>query len=267
MRYLVFCLSVLIFVSTGVAQENDFVPIMSPYYLLGGSQNGKWLTAETVAPQVKNLIKMRTISLQGVGKNLMSLTNTGEEFGACPENKVFEFTPKVEGQADWSIAVGENAKWDFVPRSLKSISATDKTYQKIAADFLRTKGIARPRVSLSQILQSDLEGDGQNEILIAGNFYQKGMTETQNIGDYSFVLLRKIVGGKAQNILLEGEFFTKKGDYAPPNEREIAAVADLNGDGRMEIILSTAYYEGSWEQVFEISGNKPAMVLEVSCIV
>ncbi len=79
--------------------------------------------------------------------------------------------------------------------------------------------------------------------------------------------MRKIVKGKAQNILIEGDFFTKRGEYDPPNEREIAAIADLNGDGKMEIVLHSFYYEGSWNQVFEMKGGKLTKVLEVSCLV
>ena len=138
---------------------------------------------------------------------------------------------------------------------------------KIAADFLKTKGIVKTKIKLSQIVQIDLEGDGQNEVLITGNFYKKGLMEEQSAGDYSFVLLRRIVKGKTRDVLIEGDFFTKRGEYAPPNEREILAIADLNGDGKMEIVLHSFYYEGSWNQVFEIKGTKLSKVLEVSCIV
>jgi hypothetical protein len=41
----------------------------------------------------------------------------------------------------------------------------------------------------------------------------------------------------------------------------------LNGDGRMEIVLDTHYYEGHWKQVFEIEGTKLTKVLEASCLV
>lgn len=264
MRRLMILLCVLIFNLGGSAQTDTPVPIMSAYYLIGGAQNGKWLTAEKVAPQIKSLTEMRTIDLDGIGKSPLTLKNIGEEYGACPENKVFEFTPELES----GIAVGANANWNLMPRSPKTINASDPTYRRIAADFLKIKKIARSKIVLSRILQIDLEGDGQNEILMTGNFYRKGMMEMQTAGDYSFALLRKIVNGKAQNILLEGEFFTgSAGDYAPPNEREIAAVADLNGDGKMEIVLHSFYYEGSWEQVFEITGGKAVKVLQVECIV
>lgn len=248
------------------AQDDKFVPIMSSYYLLGGSQNGKWLTAEALAPRMKGTTKMTTLNLSGIRKTGVNLTNTGEEYGACIENTVFKFDPEVEADTEASLAVGENAKWNLVPRVPQEIAATDKTYANIATAFLKTKGIARPKINLDQILQVDLEGDGRMEILMTGNFYKKGMTELPGAGDYSFALLRKIVNGRARNVLIEGEFFTRnRGDYSPPNERRIFAVADLNGDGKMEIVLDSTYYEGGSETVFEITGGKPSRVLEVSC--
>lgn len=259
----IFCLLIFAW-AVGAQTEPPPVPIMSQYYLIGGAQNGKWLTADKVAPHIKEAFKMTPLDLDGIGKTVLTLKDTGEEFGACPENKVLEFTPELKS----NIAVGANADWNLLPRQPKMIAVDNAAYRKIAADFLKTKKLVRPKINLSQIVQVDLEGDGQNEVVIAGNFYRKGLTEMQSAGDYSFVLLRKIAGGKPRNILLEGEFFTRgKGDYAPPNEHAVAAVADLNGDGKMEIVLHSFYYEGSWEQIFEISDGKATAVLQVECMV
>ena len=263
MRITTAFLCLLIFNSTVPAQQESVVTIATTYYLLGGSKNGKWLTAETVAPLIKKETKMVLIDVKGIIKGGGILTDSGEEYGACGENKAVRLEPEIKS----GIAVGDNAKWNLVPRIPKLIAVTDKSYVKIAADFLKTKGIARTKIKLSQIVQIDLEGDGKYEIIIAGNYYKKGMGEEQNAGDYSFALLRKTVNGKPQNILLGGDFFTKRGEYDPPNEREITAIADLNGDGKMEIVLKTFYYEGSWQQVFETSGGKISKVLEVSCLV
>lgn len=253
----------LIFASIVPAQE-VVVPIATTYYLLGGSKNGKWLKPEVVAPTMKKKTQMTLVNLKGIKKDKASLENTGEESGACPENIAMRLEPETES----GFAVGANAKWNLVPRVPKLIAVSDKTYQKIAADFLRTKGITKTKINLSQIVQVDLEGDGQTEILITGNFYKRGMTESQSAGDYSFALLRQTVKGKTQNTLIEGDFFQRGGDeYAPPNERRILAVADLNGDGRMEIVLDTFYYEGNWKQVFEMKNGKLVKVLEVECSV
>lgn len=262
MRIIKSFLCLLIFISISPAQET-IVPIATTYDLLGGSQNGKWLTAEKTKPTMGKKTKMILVNLKGIQKDEAIMEDKSEDPGVCSEHNAVRLEPEIES----GFAVGANAKWNLVPRVPKLVRVTDKTYQKIAADFLRTKGIAKSKINLSQIVQVDLEGDGQTEVLITGNFYKRGMGEGQTAGDYSFALLRKIVKGKTRNILIEGEFFTKRGEYDPPNDREILAVADLNGDGRMEFVLNTAYYEGNSKQVFEMKNGKPVKVLETECYV
>ena len=268
MRILKSFLCLLIFISIVPAQEEIVVPIATTYYLLGGSKNGKWLTAETIAPLIKKETKMVLIDVKGIVKGGGILTDMGEDYGGCGQNKAVRLEPEIRSGI---VALGDNAKWNPVPRVPKSIRVTDKSYAKIAADFLKTKGIVKTKIKLSQIVQIDLEGDGQNEIVITGNFYKKGMGEIQNAGDYSFTLLRKTVNGKPQNILLGGDFFTAKlvrsGDFDPPSEREITAIADLNGDGKMEFVLSVSGYEYNSNTIFEMKNGKPVKVLEAECYV
>ena len=82
-------------------------------------------------------------------------------------------------------------------------------------------------------------------------------------------MLRKIVKGKPQNILLDGEFFTAKllrsGEFAPPSVRDITAIADFNGDGKMEFVLSVFGYEYNSNTIFEMKNGKPVKVLESEC--
>lgn len=269
MRSLKSFLCLLIFASITPGQSETVVPIATTYYLLGGTQNGKWLTAETVAPLIKKETKMVLIDVKGIVKGGGILTDMGEDYGGCGQNKkTVRLEPEIRSGI---VAVGDNAKWNPVPRVPKLIRVTDKSYAKIAADFLKTEGIVKTKIKLSQIVQIDLEGDGQNEIVITGNFYKKGMGENQNAGDYSFAILRKTVNGKPQNILLEGEFFTAKlvrsGDFDPPSEREITAIADLNGDGKMEFVLAVSGYEYNSNTIFEMKSGKPIKVLEAECYV
>jgi uncharacterized protein (DUF2141 family) len=86
-------------------------------------------------------------------------------------------------------------------------------------------------------------------------------------GDYSFILLRKIVAGKVQNIVVSGDFVTKNIKFGAPGKYELSAIADLNGDGKMEIIVFGSYYEGIWVETHEMKGNKPTLVkaFDVGC--
>ncbi len=47
----------------------------------------------------------------------------------------------------------------------------------------------------------------------------------------------------------------------------IYALADLSGDGKMEIVLGINYYEGDRNIIFEMKNGKPIKVLELECYV
>jgi hypothetical protein len=255
---------ILLFVST-VSAQTKIVPIADMRYsvLLGGVENGKWVKPEKVIPTLKDQTEFVIAGLKGVEEGGVTVGKkqdiTGEVCDA--DYQTFEFDLKSET----GVAIGSNAKWNPAPRIPQEISAESKEYQTIVKEFLKTNKITKSPVKIKQAFRVDLDGDGTDEVLISATNYKKGIIESQTVGDYSFVLLRKIVNKKVQNILVWGEFITKKEELPPPNVYEITGIADLNGDGKMEIVADSAYYEGASQTVFEIQGNKPVAVLEVGC--
>jgi len=123
------------------------------------------------------------------------------------------------------------------------------------------------QAKLTQIFRVDLDGDRQDEIVMTGNYNKLGTSAPQSAGDYSFVLVRKIVGGNPRNILIEGDFFKRqrKDSYEPPYRREVTAIADLNGDGKMEILIHWFYVEGEAATVYEFRKGRFRKVFEIGC--
>ncbi len=116
----------------------------------------------------------------------------------------------------------------------------------------------------------DLDGDGIEEIFLeATNLKDKNgeIGGTARAGDYSFVIMRKIIDGKPKDLLIGGEFHPKKPidpDYI--TEFDLSAVADLNGDGKMEVILNNIYsYGGESSEIYELEKNVLKNVLSVEC--
>ena len=93
---------------------------------------------------------------------------------------------------------------------------------------------------MKQILQVDLEGDGINEVLIVAEDVSEGLIAQD--GDYSIAFVRRTVSGDVQTDIL-GESVIVTADNPLVNSYSVGAVADLNGDARMEIVLTAAYYE------------------------
>ena len=63
---------------------------------------------------------------------------------------------------------------------------------------------------------------------------------------------------------MDGQFLDERidADYA---EHSIVAVADLNGDGRMEIALRSIHSESDRQMLFEFKKGKAVMLFDESC--
>lgn len=245
------------------ADRSTFTPIvdMKLKGFLGGAKNGKWIKTAAAASL-----------FEADSEFVLIDTNIIEEGGVTSGNKLAPEVPceefyrvKFDLDSDTGIAVGSGATWNLLPRAPQKLENENKTYQEIIKTFLARKGLPKTPVKIQQIFKVDLEGDAQDEIVIAGTLYKNGVSPSAAAGDYSFVLVRKVSGKKVEEILLDGDFIKKDVKFGAPNSYKISAIADLNGDGKMEIVVFGEYYEGAFSSVYEISGNKAAKVLETGC--
>jgi hypothetical protein len=135
-------------------------------------------------------------------------------------------------------------------------------------EFLATKGMPKIDVKITRIVRVDLDGDGEDEVLISATNYagESGTPSPNTPGrGYSFVLLRRVVAGRVQTQLLEGEFYPKAKESSAPNAYQILAVLDLDGDGKLEVIVRSDYYEGGAVTVYTFDGSKPKGVITTGC--
>ena len=136
-------------------------------------------------------------------------------------------------------------------------------------DFLKARGIADPKVRITRILRIDLEGDGEDEVLInATNYFNQrdeAPTQAPQRGSYSIVMLRRVSAGKMRTQLIAGEIYSKEDVSNAPNIYKIAAVLDLNGDGKLEVIVHSFYYEGNQTTIYRCEPDKIEPVLSVEC--
>ena len=78
------------------------------------------------------------------------------------------------------------------------------------------------------------------------------------------MLLRRVVAGKVETELIAGDFYVKD-ESSPAYVYKIPAVLDLNGDGKLEVLVNSQYYEGSETRIYDCSGGKCNVVLSVGC--
>lgn len=267
--------SILIF-GLGIFAQDGAVLIAHNNYLIGAARNGKWLKDTEIPNDFGKPSKFIGFDSFKNGEKPFEIYGTLGQTGCnanqfyfgksakAPENVFADDTLKP------ILAIGANANWNPLPRTPQKIAVTNKTYQKIALDFLRTEIISAKNVKLEKAFSIDLEGDGKDEIFLEATTYKSKKDEisgTAKRGDYSFVMMRKIIGGKPKNFLIEGEFHLKKPEFEDyVSEFDLSAFADLNGDGKMELILEGLYsYGGVSTEIYEIEKNILKEVLAVEC--
>ncbi len=141
-------------------------------------------------------------------------------------------------------------------------------------DFLETKEIKQPEVKIDNILRVDLDGDGEEEVLIsATNYFGKTTAYRcdRQLAVIRWCLLRRVVAGKVETQLVEGEFYpeglrkAKEGSFDAPNAYKVIATLDLDGDGKMEVVVGSDYYEGEETTIYRCDPKKVEALLSVAC--
>lgn len=235
--------------------------------LMGGIGEGKWLDADGIATLLKGGERYRLYTLTKALGEISGNAPTADG-EPCNGSRVVTFSPKVED----GIAVG--GSWNALPRIPRALSTKDPAYRQVVASILRRNGFVRPKINITQILRIDLEGDGIEEVLVSATHLAEGlsvdggpMAVHAKPGDYTLVFLRKLVKGRARDIILVEAYYPRATaePWTPPEQHSVAAVLDLNGDGKMEIIVHGMYYEGSWSSVFRLVGNKAENVFGCGC--
>jgi hypothetical protein len=246
---------------------NDFYRDSKPTgYLLGASAGGQWLKPEAAAGLIPGGETYRLYTLTGEAGNSVGGKPAKGEAGPCSDTLFVTLTPypAVRGSL---VAVG--GPWNAMPRRLKLASPETQAYKDAAAELLRRKGIDNPNVNLTQVIRVDLDGDGEDEVLVSATNYARfthgGLTPDARAGDYSLVFLRRVVQGKVVTRIITGEYYPKAKKFSGPTEHRIIGVLDLNGDGILEIVLSGRYYEGEWVEAYRVQGAKIIKLFSMGC--
>jgi hypothetical protein len=254
--------SLLAWCASAIAETFPIIDVQRGY-LIGAIENGKWIESDNATKSVKKGAKLQVYGVSGsVGNVTVVKLDTQEE--ACPDRPMVKLNPKKMKQGEIAFA----AKWNPLPRKPKSLEVKDKNNVDLVREFLRERGLKDPVIHVTHAVQIDLDGDGQDEIVISATHYKDGeeIPDEATPNTYSFVMMARSVNGKMETKLVAGEFYPgeAKGDM-PPNKFEIAALLDLNGDGKIDIVVRSAYYEGDETSVYEYSGAGFKTALSVGC--
>lgn len=235
--------------------------------LLGSFRNGVWTDALKTMPLVKAGETFRLYSLTGqVGTGIISQPKPPEY--PCEDMVEVNISSLPEGEGE---VIGVNGDWNAQPRLPKIQSTDQPEYRAAVTSYLKGIGIPNPQVRILQLLRVDLDGDGTEEGLISANSKEDPLSsQFMSKGDFSVVLLRRVVQGRVQTIPISSEVELK--NHKDPiqtgqwHHREtVTAILDLNGDGMMEVITTSQSIRDGGKSVYELKGRKPRQVLGWYC--
>jgi hypothetical protein len=236
--------------------------------IVGALEGNKWVEAEKLSggslAKIKGGLKTVLFTLKGtVGKAMMGGEIKNEP---CDWNRSVSYsTPVKLEKSTYAI----DAAWNPTPRAVTVLPNTNATYLAAVQAELKKYKAAKP-ARVTQILQADLDGDKQLEVLIAAQSLDNAYA-MNNTGDYSLVLVRKIVAGKVQTFKLV-DYYIEKG-YDPATDtgaqqgstNRVSAIADIDGNGSMEVFVEGEVYEGYGVSVYGWNGKSFARVLDWGC--
>jgi hypothetical protein len=239
--------------------QSNTIPIISleSKGVIGGFGSGKWLSYGEVSTSLSPSDSVKAFDLQSNEISNVFLKASSDE--RCPGFDQVRFDREAPENG---VAFGAAIDWNPIPRKPFALNSDSTIYKLSVSQLLKSKGLSRSSSRISQIFKIDLDNDGTEEILISATNLKKGISGRAEVGDYSFVAVRKLVQGRVKTIVLSGDFIKKSLKYKDENssfnfvnEQKISAIADLNGDGRMEILVFGRYYHGEWINVFEATKN------------
>jgi hypothetical protein len=247
-------------VQTKIQSFSAIVARVAPisFYLLGGTENGEWLHPETVVPQ---LLDDEVYQLYGVDRP------TGSTKGKKPmrDNICPVYWVTTGSDFQGGLEVGVTGTWNVTPRIVQKIPTDHPTYVEELENWLVGQNIPEPVVEISQILRVDIEGDGTEEVLISASHFAETTGHSAANGDYSLVLMRKVVGNSVVTIPIVADYYYEEVEAQFPYTYATLFLADLNNDGVLEILVGVERWEGSGVIVYEVDGTNMRMVFETIC--
>jgi len=174
--------------------------------------------------------------------------------------------PTAEPPGFGYSGIGVVGDWEIQPRPANQLGLQIDEYRQIGATFADDLGVDGTSGKVVQVVRSDLDGDGMEEVLVTFEHFEEPFGAP---GDFSIVYLRapQITGPVVDTVVFSSFVAPELPDEQLPfmNLARVLGVADLNGDGRMEVALRTWYYEGAGVSVFEFDGDSVVAVMSNGC--
>ncbi|MGI9646823.1 MAG: FG-GAP repeat domain-containing protein [Ilumatobacteraceae bacterium] len=145
--------------------------------------------------------------------------------------------------------------WPLQPRPVVVITADIPGYQAAGEAAFADAPVDATQGEVEQIVLADLDGDGDEEALVVFEHVDPSAA-TGAPGDLAAV------------VAIEGNFVATDAATEPTpitTRYRILDVADLNGDGLMEVVVRRWFFEGAAVFVYSYDGNTFTEALSAGC--
>jgi len=240
------------------------------WLFLGTWQVNRWASAigEDNEPITPNIQGEPTFAISGLGFAQMRGV-VGSNGEACMDGRVgpsIDVTvPPPEPPGFGYSAIALPSSWSLRPRQVALLAGGVPAYQQLGIDAFADEPVDASLGTVTQIVVVDLDDDGTDEAIVA--FERVDETAPSGAdGDLAAMLLIDTATRTSQTIVSNAVVATPGADETLITERyRVLDVADLNGDGKMEVIIHAWNFESASVIAYEYDGTALNQVLSTGC--
>jgi len=243
--------------------EGTFSPVFygqGPFLLLGGVKTDHgWLSGEQAAQFIFNEMSYDFFNPHGS----MQMQGRAPVYDPVCRNHLMQSSVVLP-----ESMVGVVSGWLPQKRENKDLATEDASYLQAVTEWFRSQGNTPAEIHITRILQVDMEGDGVNEVLLSASYFKEKLALLTETGDYSVVLLRKVIGNQVVTIPLVQDYYVSsvpQFEVSYPNTYTLVEAVDLNGDGTLEVIVDVRRWEGWGAIVYRVDGQNVREVMKTIC--
>lgn len=220
--------------------EDAWSPIVGSV-ILGGTLDGEWVDAEEIVPDDGELYRLYTLTGYLGETEGSGLIET--ELDIIITGNMIDLTPETEDASGNYFAI--SCDWDPLPRQPEILDTSDENFRNAIAGLLKKGEWGFDEIKIMDAVSVDLDGDGTAETIIRAVIPDP---EFEYTGDfdwdhYSIAVLIQEEDDGSRLTPICGEWIGIAKDID-------LAVMDVNGDGVMEIVEASSYYEHTESRIW-----------------